>query len=419
MRVRMPRPRLLLRAFLGLILSGFLLVGALYVQETRVAEIPLPGTADSRERGNLLKVERVGRFGALSFRALVWWGGLPVGGGLDCGATLYRVQYWTVRHDGAPTPVSGLVAIPATDHFRGVVSYQHGTNPDRTASPSRPSIGEGVLGAAVFSGSGYVFTAPDYVGLGASHEVHTYLHCESTASAVVDLLRAARSLVAHLGGDWPESVYLMGVSQGGHATLAAQRLLEGMHDPSFHVVASAPVSGAYDLLGISFPTALGGASSAHSLYLAWLVNSYCTVYKHPLETVLVGSCAKAVPGLFDGEHDGDAICAALPPRSRALFCKPFLDSYERHETNWFLDALAKNEVLNWTPEAPVRLYYGENDIDVSPKEAHAAFKAFSDRGCDVRLVSVGQCDHGESIMRSVPKVLGWFDEISTDSGTSP
>jgi len=409
--------RLLLALLAGTV-AVMLVIGTVYFRSTQVIELPIPLTPDNNSPGVLCKAEQVGNFGTFAFRSLLWWADLPEGVSVHNGAKLYRLKYWTKRYDGVPTVASGLVAIPTVASFRGVVSYQHGTNTNRHATPSQPSLGEGVLGAAIFSGAGYLFVAPDYVGLGASPEIHTYLHAESTANTVIDLLRAANRFTEWLHKQWPESLYLIGFSQGGHATLAAQRMLETMNDPMFRVVASAPVSGAYDLSGISFPTALAGSSSADSLYLAYLLNSYCRVYGRPIESVLTAAYARTLPELFDGEHSGDEISAALPRTPREMFNAEFLQNYESGKPTWLLDALASNQVLQWSPRAPLRLYFGENDADVSPKEAQAAVTEFSKRGCDATLASVGACGHEESILRAVPKIRKWFDELSAKSAPS-
>ena len=388
-------------------------LGSLYYQTTRVIEIFIPSTRGNSSPGTVYTVEQIGNYRAFMFKALLWWADLPEEIAVHNGAKLYRVQYWTKRHDGIPVIVSGLVAIPASTSFRGVVSYQHGTNVNRHATPSQPSLGEGVLGSAIFAGGGYIFVAPDYTGLGVSTETHTYLHAESTADAVIDLLRAASRFIEFRGQKRPSSLFLTGFSQGGHATLATQRTLEKMDDPNLQVAASAPVSGPCNLDGISFPTALEGASPAHSLYLAYLVNSYCNVYGSPVESVLAAPYAALVPELFDGEGSVEAIMAALPCQPRDMFNSVFLEDYDRGKPTTLLDMLSLNEVMYWSPEAPLRLYFGENDQDVSPKEAHAAVAEFERRGSDAILVSVGPYGHDESIFRAIPKIRAWFDDLSS------
>ena len=115
-----------------------------------------------------------------------------------------------------------------------------------------------MLIAAATAGTGHILLAPDYIGLGESRAVHPYMHTKTTVATSIDFLRAARTLVEYLRGEWPASLYLMGFSQGGHATFAVQRELEKLADPRFQVKASAPIAGPFHLRDVSFPQALTG-----------------------------------------------------------------------------------------------------------------------------------------------------------------
>jgi hypothetical protein len=178
------KTRRLLIALAATAIAVIVISWVFYVRSTQVIELHIPLDTGNQTPGTLCKAEQVGNYAAPVLRALVWWARLPEPVSVHSGVKLYRLQYWTIRCDGAPTVASGLMGVPVRMPVRGVVSYQHGTNVNRHATPSRPSIGEGVLGAAVLAGGGYIFTAPDYIGLGTSREIHTYLHAESTANAV-------------------------------------------------------------------------------------------------------------------------------------------------------------------------------------------------------------------------------------------
>ena len=398
-------------AFLGAVLFGMAVLGLTVFNCVRTVEVPLSSVSQDQTRGTLVRAEQVGDFPAMVLRALVWWGGSLEDVSIRNGLRIYRLQYWTVRYDGAATLASGLVATPKGAPPRGVISYQHGTTSNRHETPSAPTLHEGVLASALFAGGGYLLTAPDYIGLGTSREVHPYMITESTVNAVTDLLKAAHAFAGHLEMVWPTSLYLTGFSQGGHATMVAQRALEAMSDPRFQVVGSAPIAAPLDLAGISFPVALEGGSSAHSLYLAYMVYSYSTVYGHPVDSVMAEPYAGLVPVLFDGEHEVDAIVSALPAMPRSMFTKAFLDDFDHGRPTWLLTAIAENEAFQWAPKAPIRLYFGERDMDVSPKEAHAGAAELTKRGGDVTLVSVGEYGHDESVLHAALQVRRWFDEL--------
>jgi len=362
--------------------------------------------------GPLHAVKPLSHYGKYTLRALLWWADLPTPVTTQNGMDLYRVEYWTTKPDGARALASGLVAAPRTKSWRGVVSYQHGTNVNRHETPSRPTLGEGVLGGGLFAGNGYLFVAPDYLGLGTSHEVHPYLLADTAANTTVDLLKAAYQFAECLGKPWPGSIFLTGFSQGGHATLAAQRKLEALGDPRLQVKAVASIAGAYDLANIAFPFALQGGSEAHSLYLAYMINAYSAAYHQPLSSVFAAPYAELVPNLFDGEHDPEAFEKALPRQPRDLFTPAFLSDYDQGRPTWLLTALDQNETFRWTPVAPLRLYYGEADADVCPRESIEAAARFSKRGSQVQAISVGKYRHDESIYQAIPQVRRWFDEMT-------
>jgi predicted esterase len=362
--------------------------------------------------GTVAAVTPVGGYPGWLLRALIWSQGLSDAVPTQFGVSLYRVEYWTTAPDGRISRASGLVALPRAPALRGVVSFQHGTASERSAAPSTPDPNNGVVAAAVFAGHGHLLVAPDYLGLGASTEPHPYYHAESTANAVVDLLRASREVVEAAGLDWPDALFLVGFSQGGHATLAAQRALETQPRDGLRVRASASLAGPFDLAGIGFPSALEGRSRFASLYIAWIAHSYARIYGAPLDSVIRERYANQLSKLFDGAHDGDAIVAALPTQPRDMLTPGFLADYDAGRETWFLARLAENSLLDWTPRAPIRLYYGEADVDVAPEEARAAAALFRARGADVRAISVGDVDHEGSVLIAVPQLRAWFDELA-------
>jgi hypothetical protein len=399
--------------FLCILIGGALTIAALAgIACTPALRIGTQLDSAQGRPGTVASVTPVGGYPGWVLRALIWSQRLSVAIPTQYGVSLYRVEYWTTAPGGRLALASGLVAFPRAAELRGVVSFQHGTASERSAAPSTPDPNNGIVAAAVFAGHGYLLVAPDYLGLGTSTEPHPYYHAESTANAVVDLLRASREVVAAAGFRWPNALFLAGFSQGGHATLAAQRAIEANPGEGLRVRASASVAGPFDLAGIGFPSALEGRSRFASLYIAWIANSYARIYSMPLGSVIREPYPSQLPVLFDGAHGGDAIVQALPAQPREMLTPEFLADFDAGRETWFLKRLAENSLLDWTPRAQLRLYYGEADVDVAPEEARSAATHFAAGGGDVRAIGVGAVDHEGSVLAAVPLLRAWFDELA-------
>lgn len=362
----------------------------------------------SNAPGTLASVTHLKGDSATTLRVLLWWADLPEPVRVRHGVDLYRIEYWTTNYDQSPVLASALFSVPRGAPPTSVVSYQHGTNATRKLTPSRPTLGEGVLGSAVFAGGGYLFVAPDYIGLGTSGEMHPYFNTKSMVASVVDCLRAAHACCDEMDVTWPGSVYLTGFSQGGHATVAVHKELERLNGPDLKLVASAPVAPPCDLDTTSFPFAL---ENHGAIYLAYMANAYCRVYGHPIESLLTAQYAESVPKLFDGEHKPEDFDAALPKDARELFTKEFLDAYDAKQPTWLLTAIAENDIEPWACKAPMRLYYGSKDMDVSPVEEPAMVAKMTGLGDNASVVCVGEYDHNESVVRAIPFIRTWFDGL--------
>ncbi len=324
--------------------------------------------------------------------------GVSVSNAVDC----YRMEYPGVGSTGDATRLSGLLALPRGVAPRRVASFQHGTTTTRSAVPSKPDE-TGVAAAIVFGGNGYALVAPDYPGLGESGGRHPYYVADAIGPAVVAMIEAAE----RLDGVPSAPVFLSGFSEGGWASLAALRVLEDEGKP---VLGSAQVAGAYDLRRVSLPAALKGGAPSHSLYLAYAAWGQSAHYGHPLDSVLTPVYATLVERLFAGATPQE-ILSALPDDPRRMFDQSLLDAFDHDGSHWYLDAFAANSLVDVTPRAPLRLYYGSKDLDVLPEEALAAARAMQARGADVTAVDVGPVGHDPSMLAAAPLILAWLREL--------
>jgi pimeloyl-ACP methyl ester carboxylesterase len=168
-----------------------------------------------------------------------------------------------------------------------------------------------------------------------------------------------------------------------------------------------------DLSNIGIPAALEGRSRFGSLYVAWVALSYSRDYGEPIGSVLREPWGSTAADLFDGGHDGDTIVEALPSDPKELVTEALLRALDGHEEHWFLGRLTENGLVDWAPKSPVRIYYGEQDVDVTPEQALQMQSLAAERGADVVAISVGEADHEASILLAAPLLRAWFDSLSS------
>jgi pimeloyl-ACP methyl ester carboxylesterase len=330
--------------------------------------------------------------------------GISVSNAVDC----YRLQY-SIQADGKVIQLSGLIALPRGIAPRRLVSFQHGTTTTQSAVPSQLD-GTGIAAAITFAGNGYALVVPDYPGLGESEGRHPYYVADAIGPAVVGMIEAAQ----RLDGVPSAPVFLSGFSEGGWASLAALRIMEA---EGKQVLGSAQVAGAYDLRNGSLAAALKGGAPSDSLYLAYAAWGQSAYYGHPLDSVLTPEFATLVERLFAGAKP-QTILKELPGDPRRMFNPNFLDAFDHDKAHWYLDAFTANSLVDVTPRAPLRLYYGSMDRDVLPDEALNASRLMQARGANVVAIDVGPVGHDASMLAAAPRILAWLRELETAAAKS-
>lgn len=281
---------------------------------------------------------------------------------------MHRVTYSTLDTAGQPITVSGLVAVPqkAPGVLSPLLSLQHGTI---FLDSSAPSNSASAFHIAVIAASlGYVVAAPDYIGYGESAStLHPYIHADTLAQTTVDMIRATRTFLSNSSIPLNDQLFLAGYSEGGYATLAAQKKMEQQLSSEFTVTASIPGSGSYDMSTM----ALGIATSSTipvPAYVGFVMKAYDSAYNlNKLNSYYIQAPYNdgRLDTLYDGTNSGSTINAQLSFTTTTLFNTTFLASYlvPGNETD-LKAAFADNNIYNWAPTAPTRFFHGPNDATI-------------------------------------------------------
>ncbi len=306
----------------------------------------------------------------------------------------YKVLYNTVSWDSSSTVASGLLCVPVGLPCKtALVSYQHGTTTQRNQVASYEQGGEWFI-SLIAAAVGFVSIQPDYLGLGYNTlPLHPYQHAHTEATSVIDLIRATRDTVAALGAPVDDQLFLIGYSQGGHATMAAHQLIQQQLDSTMHVTASAPGSGAYDMGGVMADLLTSGQPYPAPYYLPYLVLAYNEVYNifpadsdffiHPYDTVL--------PPLFyaPGGADGNTVDNDMPNVPVQIMQPVLVDSFisdSNNNNDVFRNLLRENDTYNWIPTSPIHMYGCDGDQYVPFENAKVAYAHFIQNGTPPGLI---------------------------------
>jgi fermentation-respiration switch protein FrsA (DUF1100 family) len=311
----------------------------------------------------------------------------------------YKLTYKTPDLSNALIDASGLVCLPRGKAGASpLLSFQHGTIFTQTETPSNLNNEYFWTGAAIAS-SGYITVVPDYLGYGvSSSKPHPYIHAKTLSSTVINMLRATKHFLALPSINMASNgqLFLAGYSEGGYATLAAQKTIEQTLASEFTVTASEPGAGPYDVTGTVQTQSLSPTIFDPSA-AAFLIKSYDTIYNKPsqIDRYFTPVPASLMGTLFSGTLDGYGIATALGGydiRTNTLFSQAFLDSYNGTGEVATKAFVAENNIYNWKPVAPTFLFHGQNDDVVPYANTTTAFQAMQANGATA--VSIRICYAG-------------------------
>ena len=352
-------------------------------------------------RGKLLSSNLVQTYTTGTLNAFFGYYGIPLTA--QFGVKLYKVVYETIDPLGGRTTASGGLFVPQNvGRALPLLSFQHGTTTLTNDVASNLNGGDFPIGL-VFGSAGYATVLPDFLGMGASPGFHPYLHARSEATASMDMLRAARRYCASNSLALNGQIFLAGYSQGGHATMALHRELEKYHTNEFTITASAPMAGPYDMSGVGLNDLLSPRCPPNPYYYAYVLTAYQRVYSLAPDWagLLVPPYNTTLPPLFNGNNSGATIDNSLPACNVSNILPSGLRSSLQNDANSPLrQALRDNDLYQWKPIAPMRMYHCSADADVLYANSQVAYTNFLARGAtQVQLIDpLPSADHGGCVI---------------------
>ncbi|MEW2572252.1 lipase family protein [Streptomyces sp. NPDC047070] len=338
--------------------------------------------------------------------------------------TATRLMYKSTDSNGGPVAVTGAYIEP-TARWKGggprpLVALAPGTlgQGDQCAASmglehplsfngETVSVGYEDLSVYRLLAKGAAVVVTDYAGLGATDRLHTYVDRVDEAHAVLDAVRAARSLGgASVTADSP--VGLFGYSQGGGATAAAAEL-QSSYAPDVTLAGTYAGAPPADLTAVT--KAIDGSELAGAL--GWSLNGFLQSDPElkPIAEAHLNAAGKAALTDLSTMCVGDA-----------LFGYGYAKS-----TRWTTDGRSISDIIATTPElktfldgqrigrlkpsGPVRLATGVSDNLVPHGQSRDLAVDWCGKGADVTYKPVVLPGVGSAL-------LNHFAPLLTDQGAA-
>ncbi|MFE1797010.1 lipase family protein [Streptomyces sp. NPDC059517] len=352
--------------------------------------------------------------------------------------TATRLMYRSTDSNGEPVAVTGAYIEP-TARWKGggprpLVALAPGTlgQGDQCAASmglehplsfngETVSVGYEDLSIYRLLAKGAAVVVTDYAGLGATDRLHTYVDRVDEAHAVLDAVRAARSLGgASVTADSP--VGLFGYSQGGGATAAAAEL-QSSYAPDVTLAGTYAGAPPADLTAVT--KAIDGSELAGAL--GWSLNGFLQSDPElkPIAEAHLNTAGKAALTDLSTMCVGDA-----------LFGYGYAKS-----TKWTTDGRSLSDIIADTPElkafldgqrigrlkpsGPVRLATGVSDNLVPHGQSRDLAVDWCRKGADVTykpvvLPGVGSAllNHFAPLLTDQGDAINWLTDRLSGTPTS-
>jgi acetyl esterase/lipase len=321
---------------------------------------------------------------------------LEAGVSIDNGYSIGVIEYVTRDRTSLATVAIPFPQSPAPGGYH-VVANAHGTaGLDDACKLSDTQYGLGLAG--LFGARGAIGIAPDYPGLGTPGTL-PYLVSEIEGAAVLDSLRAAHELASSLGLALSARYAVVGLSEGGHATLAAAAM-HGSYAPELEIRAF----GAAAPANLWFEQWARGLTDddEHVPYHAMLFDAWAGYYHYDgpslwtaatasrIDDVMTNSCA------FDFGGTRSTYADALGTVADQIFAPDFLRAYRAgmlpDSAAVFTSAFASNRIGPYTQTAPLSIWQGDADVSISEPDTAQLVSALRAGGVvvDYHVISGGQ-----------------------------
>jgi len=328
----------------------------------------------------------------------------------------YKILYFTPDYTGELVLCSGAIYLPKETLCPSpILSFQHGTEVNDEGVPSNVGDNYNDITGVIAASHGYIVTMSDFVGLGDGPGFHHYVHSETEASSTIDLILLGKQFADDQGVAPSNQLFLMGYSQGGHATMAAVREIEQNYSELLQVTGSAPMAGPYSMSGAQREMLEAGLPYPNPGYLPYVLFAYDYIYDlyDDITEVLQSPYSEYLFDMYSGQYDMFDINQTLPTIPIEIFQTEYYENYLNDDNHPFKLALMDNDILDFVPQSPMRLLHCSGDDNVAYENSVIAYNTFLEAGAeDVSLVDGGNFGHVACASLAIIGGKIWIDSMA-------
>lgn len=281
---------------------------------------------------------------------------------------IQKIEYLTPDRSGVLQKASGVIALPVKTTTSPLLSYQHATIFKNAEAPSSVMNDPSKSIETIMASQGMIVVSADYLGYGSTQgQLHPYLLRESSANVVIDLIQAAQDWLMFKEIETSNDLLMTGYSQGGYVTMAAFQQIES----------------AGNNLGVSAVTMGGGPYDLTTT----------------LDELLRGLNIPSFLQDFVSDILADTL---IPKDADVVIDRTFLNRFFAGDT--------QDNVHNWLPSIPVKLFHGEDDEIVPVETAYSTRDTMQSLGADIELVlcTESPAEHRNCVPEYINYTLNYF-----------
>jgi hypothetical protein len=201
------------------------------------------------------------------------------------------------------------------------------------------------------------------------------------------MLRASRRYLATHGIAVNDQLFMAGHSEGGYTTIATEKKMQEEYADEFSITAVTAGAGAYDRSG-SVAKVLQSATLPQPSVVGFDVKAYDTVYGlNRIDELIQAPYVDIINTYYDGSKSNAEINEKLTSNTAELFTPQFLADFNGDGETEIKRLLAKNNIYDWAPTVPTRLFHGQDDFNSFFSNSVTAVNTMKANGApDVELV---------------------------------